>query len=60
MTMTPIRDAGSKKGSDKKEEIGAVDNYSRIDLNLLPKSLSFTSRLLRSGADDAEIDSTAQ
>ena len=27
----------------KKEEVGAVDNYSRIDLNPLPKSLRFTS-----------------
>jgi hypothetical protein len=45
------RDAGSKKGSAKKEEVGAVDNYSRIDLDLLPKSLGFTSRLLRFGAE---------
>jgi hypothetical protein len=52
-----IRDVGSKKGSGKKEEVGAVDNYSRIDLDLLPKSLKCTSRLLRFGA---EIDSTAQ
>jgi hypothetical protein len=38
-------------GSGKKEEVGAVDKYSRIDLILLPKSLRFTSRLPRFGAE---------
>jgi hypothetical protein len=34
---------GSKKAGGKKEEVGAVDKYSHIDLILLPKSLRFAS-----------------
>ena len=52
----PSEMSAAKMAAARKKK-SAVDKYSRIDLNLLPKSLRFTSRLPRFGAD---IDSTAQ